>query len=852
MGRLTHFLLGIGLLTGGYSSYGAAQTTSTLPFDIAAGSAPNTLKQFASQAHVQLLFDYKAIKNLQTPALKGQLYRRQALELLLHDTGLSFGEINDHTIAISSAQSSTGSTGPISNTVETQSQAVNTGPQSTGVEGRKTKLTSGESSAGLEEIIVTAERRGAERLIDTPISVTALDASALSQSGINSIPDLVNFVPGMTISTNGPGITQISLRGVTAGQDISATTAIYYDDVPIGSRQVLYNLDASLFDLDRIEVLRGPQGTQYGVASMGGLIKYVTKMPDLSTFSGTAQSGVSDTHGGGISFNEAMAVNVPVISDELAFRAAAFETHDGGYIDRVQLADPNGPTAGSNVLLKDRNANRSDTYGARLDALFVPVDSVSLRVSGLEQTINRAGGASVDFALNGQPLVGPLDQVRFVAEPFTSHFSMIDSTISYNPGPVQLISITSYQSLRDTVVQDQTQELVPYLPLYYNIPNVATAAGIVDYNVDKFTQEIRVASYGFHGLDWLVGAFYSHTSLPGNVYVEGYEASGIVSPYSLYHSTTDGHEDELSGFANLTLHATDRFEITGGIRYADITVQNDTYTTGALSPGNNPPLKATNHVPTYLGNASYHIDPNQMVYVRYATGYRPGGPNAVPPSIGPAVYTSDSLKSYEGGYKSSLFDHRIGIDFDVYKVNWSNIQVNTLSASPAGVFGFNINAPGGASITGSELALTARPMPGLEISATLTYIDAYMREADIPLGATAGEVLPNVPRFAGSLGAQYTFAQYSIHPWIGASAHYTDARWASFNNAVSYPQYHLPDYTTLDLKGGARFGNIDAQLYVRNVTDKLGQNCANTAVSPFAQVCLTQPRTIGASANVRF
>jgi outer membrane receptor protein involved in Fe transport len=213
-------------------------------------------------------------------------------------------------------------------------------------------------------------------------------------------------VPALSFSTSGPGQTQLTLRGVTAGNDIGPTVGVYVNDVPYGSSTAFTNasslsLDAGLFDMDRIEVLRGPQGTLYGASTMGGLIKYVTAAPELDVLSGSAQAGVSDTRHGGISYNGAAAINAPIVSDKIALRANGFYSQDGGFID--------------NLALGRKDVNRSRVYGGRADLLLKPTDALSIRIGGYIQNIHRDGTAAADYTLAGEPVDTALDQRRLLA-----------------------------------------------------------------------------------------------------------------------------------------------------------------------------------------------------------------------------------------------------------------------------------------------------------------------------------------------------------------------------------------------------------------------------------------------------
>ncbi|MGH8239159.1 MAG: TonB-dependent receptor, partial [Steroidobacteraceae bacterium] len=279
-----------------------------------------------------------------------------------------------------------------------------------------------EEPATIEEIIVTAQKKD-ERLSDTPLAISALPAEQLQALGVKNFADFATYVPGISYASSGAGQTQVNLRGITTGLSIAPTVGIYVDDVPYGgtstwSRSASIALDAAVVDLERIEVLRGPQGTLYGASTMGGLIKYVTRTPDLERASAEMGTDLSVTGDGGFNYDVQGALNLPFGSDKAALRATGYELHDDGYIDNV---------AGQN------DANRSDTYGGRLDLLLLPTEQLSVRLTGFAQNIRRDGRAEVDKDLaTHRAIYGELAQSRAVAEPFDQDFRLVSGTAEYD------------------------------------------------------------------------------------------------------------------------------------------------------------------------------------------------------------------------------------------------------------------------------------------------------------------------------------------------------------------------------------------------------------------------------------
>lgn len=694
----------------------------------------------------------------------------------------------------------------------------------------------------IEDVIVTASKRS-ERLFETPQSVTALDAETLSRGDATQFRDFATLVPALSFTSAGVGQTQVSLRGVTAGIDIGPTVGIYVDEVPYGSSTAFSNasslaLDVGLFDIDRIEVLRGPQGTLYGAGAMGGVIKYVTGAPSFGGRAYTLRSGVSATEGGGVNYNAAGSVNAP-LSDTVALRASGFYVRDGGFID--------------NVALGQEDVDQSRVYGGRLDLLFAPIDALTVRLSAFAQEIERDGTPAADYSLAGEPVDGEYEQRRLKAEPFDQSFRLASATIDSDFAGARLTAVSSYQTVETTFRQDASAVYVPVLGGF----GLDFSAVAVDQSrgVDKFTQEIRLASTGEGAVEWLVGAYYTDERSSNGQKVVAWDPAGTVSPINLATVAIPSRYEEIAAFGNLTLKLNDAFDVTGGLRYArnDQSFEQDA---SGLLVGPTPRSEASDDVVTYLLNARYRFSPRAMLYGRFATGYRPGGPNYVinDPVTGLPLaddtFASDSLESYELGYKAETAARNFSIDAAAYHIDWSDIQVTTAAGGVAVI----ANA-GSAVVDGAEVTLTAYPAAGLSLTGAFAWQDARLAEDAPLLGAAEGDRLPNVPEFTAALSAEYELSGEGWRPVVGATVRLISDRVASFDANPGLPQYDLPEYATVDLRLGGTFGPVEAQLYVRNLFDEAGQTSAATVLSVAggpAQVTMIQPRTVGVSATARF
>lgn len=702
----------------------------------------------------------------------------------------------------------------------------------------------GADSLVLEEILVTAQKRQ-ERLIDTPLSVSVLSGETLEDLNIQQLRDFANTVPALSYTSAGVGQTQLTLRGVTAGHDIGPTVGVYVDDVPYGSSSAFSNasslaLDVGVSDLDRIEVLRGPQGTLYGASTMGGLLKYVSARPESSELQGQVRAGLSSTREGGLNYEGAATLNVPLVQDTAALRANGFYAREDGYIE--------------NLVTSNDEIGRSRVSGGRLDVLLTPTDALSVRVVGFAQDIHRDGTPVADYTLAGEPVDGRLDQRRLFSEPFDQEFRLASATLDYRTDAATLTSITSYQTSDVTFRQDASAVYVPALGAF------GLELGRVAINqerpVDKFTQEIRLGSDAEARVQWLIGAFYTDEDSGNGQLSEEYDPAGVRFPLHLATVSIPSTYQEIAGFGNVTVQLSSKLSIAGGLRYAENRQRFEQIASGLLV-GSTPKTSSTDDVTTYLANARYELSPHASAYVRYATGYRPGGPNFVVADAGTGAplndptFDSDTLESYEVGLKAETLNRRVSLDAAAYRINWRDVQVT----SAAGGVSIIANA-GRARIDGGELTLTARPFASVTATGAFAYQRARLIDPSADLGAVGGERLPNVPKLTAALSVDYRSpAERGLRPSAGVSLRYVDERTASFNGSVGFPQYRLPSYAALDLRAGITIQSIDVNLYARNVLDRRGQVSAETFLSAFggpAHVTLVQPRTIGLSASVRF
>ncbi|WP_296614486.1 TonB-dependent receptor [Sphingomonas sp.] len=734
-----------------------------------------------------------------------------------------------------------------------------------------------------DDIIVTAQKRS-QNLIDVPQSITVVSSEVLEQRHATTLLDYASLVPGFSIQQQNAGESRIILRGINTG-GASPTVSVYIDDTPFGSSTSQTNAahlagDIDPFDVERIEVLRGPQGTLYGANSLGGLLKYVTTPPKFDRLSLRAQAGVETVDGGGTGWSGNGVINVP-LSDTLAFRASGFYRRTPGYIDSVGIAA--------------HDTNYSDSYGGRASLLFKPSDRFSIRLTAIAQNIRAHGRDTID--------VDPATLSPITADPFTGatgtgllryqtlpernnvDYRLYSGTIEYDFGPVALTSVTSYATLRQHEDIDVTPQLGDISPFY----GAATPFGTDEpsnISQKKFAQEIRLTSAKSDTFEWLIGGYY--TREPGRIfqlYRPFDPATGALlpeagtipqdllgpgvpaAPFPFDHFLTaslDSTYKEYAGFGSATWHVSSAFDITGGIRYS----RNEQRTSQSLGGGfvvvqgaDGTLLgKSSEGVWTWSVSPRYEINKRVAIYARIAKGYRPGGPNVVPPGAPadyPAQFKADTLISYEAGVRAETQDRTFGIDASIYYLDWKNTQIVTTFQTSIGPVTADGNGEGAKSY-GGEVTLTLRPIRGLVVLASVAYNDTALK-GNILVGGSDGDQLPYAPRWNASLSADYDWSLGGkTNAFVGGSVAMVSDRPADFDAAYQATFGHrliLDGYATVDLRAGIEMKPVTLSIYAKNLTNSGGQTYAGPYGGRYAgliDVARIRPRTIGLTAGVEF
>jgi iron complex outermembrane recepter protein len=808
----------------------AADDGAKKAFDIPAESAEKSLKLFADQSGKGVLFVVDAVQGIQTNAVQGQFEPRVALDLLVSGTGL-----------VVSLDEKSGAFAVKRTTPSPNAQGVAPEMSRPFESTQKAATNANEQPVTMEQMTVTAEKR-AERLQDVPIPETAISAASLVESNFQRLQDYYTLVPGLTLVSNDYNHPQIAIRGITTGGTTNPTVGVTIDDVPIGSSSNLVggaqvpDLDPS--DLARIEVLRGPQGTLYGSNSIGGLLKYVTTDPSTESFSGHLETSVSSIYNGAeLGYETRAAVNVP-ISDTLAVSMSGFTRQIPGYIN-----DP---------LIGTKGDNESWADGGHFSVLWLPSPSVSVKLSALIQHSEAAGITSVTLG----PGFGDLQQnVVPNAGATTDELQAYSATVKAKIGNVDVTSVTGY-SLADlvegidvtTVIGADTNEVfgVTGTPIVQNRPTY------------KFTQELRLSSSLWNRVDWLIGGFYNHEDSPvtEDVLAANPTTGQIVGEF--LHLINPSTFEEIAGFANLTIHVTNQFDIQLGGRESEnkqthLSTSIGPYVPlleGQATPYYQPEVDSQASDFTYLVTPSFKISHDLMVYARLATGFEPGGPNFSAQGT-PPTYGSSTTTNYEVGVKGDVLDHLFSFDGSLYYIDWKDIQLTLLNEQTK----INYAANGGeAKSEGFELSVESRPVKGLRIAAWVSVDEAVLAEA-LPASSTVygaeGNRLPNSSRFSGNVSLDEQFPVTDrVKGFVGGVLTYEGNHLGVFRSTAAR-QYFSP-YAETDAHGGVIVGAWTWSIFINNAFDKRGLLYGGLGASVPASFTYTQPRTIGSSIMVTF
>ena len=758
--------------------------------------------------------------------------------------------------------------------VMSPAQMAQAGPAA---EGTAAGAASSEDVGPLQEIVVTATRHE-EGLSKVPISVTALTQDAMDVRGINDILDVARFTPGINIDNSGTN--NIAIRGI-ASTGGAGTTGIYLDDTPIQMRALAFNPDEALpqsFDLDRVEVLRGPQGTLFGAGSEGGTVRYITTQPSLTQTSIYSRDEVSYTEGGAPSYEAGIAGGTPVIDGTLGVRVSAWYRYDGGYIDRIN------PVSLDTV---QKNANYTQTKLFRASAIWAPSDNWKITPSYYYQD-RYANDVQNYWPLYSDPGANRYVDANPTQRTIPDTFYIPALKVEGDLGAVTLISDTSYYHRKEQTGYDGTLYNLGFYQTFFggtfplldgnglHLPPGATnyrSPASIDNDQQNLTQEIRLQSSDSSSrLIWTTGLFFSenrqhyleqiHDPLLNELTeaVAGVPYTALFTdpngnpitydprfPNDSYFLQTYSTDKQIALFGEGTFSFTDQLKTTVGVRYSKTEFSFNTLTGGPqlflANQSNSGDKKENSFTPKV--SLQYQYDPHDLYYFTYAKGFRPGGANNPVPQAAcgtdftnfgikeaPATYNSDTVDSFEVGAKNNL-DNRIKISSSIYYIRWNNIQQVVLPPICQITFITNLGqaVAKGADLQG-EFAIT----DSFTAELSAGYTDARYTEASrlspvetTPVVASGdaieGQSAQPAPPVTVSLGLEYRFDILTHDSFVRVDDEYQSRpKWAGAGqdaNTLQYDSanYFLPATNFASARGGTKFGDWQIEAFCDNLLD---------------------------------
>ena len=782
----------------------------------------------------------------------------------------------------------------------------------------QTKPSRAQTENVLEELVVTAQRRS-ENIKDIPISVSAYSQEKMDKQGVRSVADIARLTPGITFApAQGLG-TSISIRGISSGAG-APTVGVYIDDTPIQTRATIAsgnfssNTYPQIFDLERVEVLRGPQGTLFGASSQGGTVRFINRTPSLTDYSAYGRAELASTKNGAESYEAGLAVGGPIVQDRIGFRASAWYRKDGGFVDHVD---------NFTRRVVDKDADEQRTFNARLALKFQVTDNFAVSPSVFFQKVDLddthaiwrpvrdtgpgGSGYVFEYTKEDKDIYG---QAQPLVQPYHQNFVLPALKMEYEGNGFSLISSTSYFRRSEHGINDFTAFEVPLWTTIFTGKAVVlpTNPGDVAPGADQqrnrfFTQEFRIQSNDPDArLKWTGGVFYSRDKTETfrsvqNTFLGGLlsKALGFCTPDTclqavfgvgphegkyVFVGNTTTIDEQLAGFGQVDYKLTDNLTLTGGLRVSRTKFSFENYAAG---PVNGPPSPRvdtgdTSETPvTGKIGLSYKSDRGDLYYASVADGFRIGGANVPVNNAGcqaglaalgiskvPEEYTSDRVRSWEAGSKVSLADGRLQLDGSVFYIKWTN-RISNIAVPLGCPLSYTDNL-GDATSYGFNLGVDYMPVDGLTLG--LQVGDAHSTY-DADFSPSSVQTKPTVSKGDALFGSRLTAtfsAQYEFPIWGDNQAYvrgdytYTgkNDRTPDLNpNNASFDIENVaaPALSLVNVRAGVYLGDAEISLFANNLFNEnyLSDMGAIGLGSPIHPGYLSfRPRTIGITASYRY
>ncbi len=823
---------------GAMAAQAAELSSEVRQFNIAAASLPEALNEFASSTKLNILFSTTLVEGKSAAPLNGRYSSKEALNMLLEGTGLAYDIDEDNTVYIRRDHS------------ENMAGSAN---------GNAADADAKEAAFVLEEIVVTATKRSTS-LQDTALSLSVLTGDKLEKRGITSINDFITTVPGVSLASSEPGEPKIIMRGIATnnlGQG-NSTASVYVDEFTISSISSAGTPDVRLVDVARVEVLKGPQGTVYGQAAMGGVVRYITNKPSTEGFEGGVSGYGSFTDGGG--FNQGLQgyVNVPV-TDNLALRFVGYHYDNSGFID-VDLLHAFGPDSAENV-------DTENTRGGRVALKWDITENIGFEATYLYQQVDVGSERKITPSYTSTPYTFPVVTApgfvdidvnnpsltkRYGNEPYGRGYNVLNLKLDAS---FDLFDV-SIMGARKEVTTFRGEVINEYVDISHGVPSPTDQRS----NTDVDTLEVRlVSNTGDDSMfNWLAGFWYEDSDRYYDTYTTYYGPDislfgfiPLTNGQVIENFRVSRWGKEYSGYGELGINFTEKASLTLGYRRSHVETEIGDIIFGGGSLGGID-TTATENINTYKANLEYRATDDVLFYLLASSGYRLGGfnPPAVLTGTPASTYGTDSLWNYELGARTTWLDGRLTFNAVAYYVDWSDIQLPTLD--PLTFVVTNQNA-GKAEVKGLDIESNYYITDNFSVGANLSYTDATLKEDYPTASAFAGDRLPGSSKFSYALFADFT------HPvnddWelsVRGTHRYIGGRPNAF--AGEAQKLYLPSYSLTDVRVGlSHIDGMNVSLFADNIFNNMGVAAYQKMGHYFGQYRLTnRPRTIGINLGYDF
>lgn len=778
----------------------ASAAEDTRAFDIPAQSLSAALVSLATQADISIGLTGVVLTNQISGRVAGTRTTAQALDDLLAGTNLTYEVIQPGTWRIFPR--------PLRQEVRIEAPTIPL------------------ALPPIEEIVVTAIKRPMA-LQTASLSVAAITGGTFTDYGVRSTTEITSFVAGLASTNQGPGRNKFVIRGMSDGPFIGntqATVGLYIDEMRAVFNAPVPSLQ--LIDIDRVEVIRGPQGTLYGAGSIGGLVRIITRQPVMGRLEARASVEGSLVTKGGTSHAADAVINVPVIGDKLAWRTLAYERYDAGYVDET--------------LLDRHEVNRTRTQGMRSSAKLRLGSDWTLGTGVIYQSIEARDTQYFD---SFQPA---FLRSNFLGEPSENTFTSINATVEGDLGWASVVSTTAWIHHRVEATFDASLAL----PTLIRAPIEPTAFD--QSNLYRtINHETRLASPAHEHWNWVAGVFFSHrydysTSLLTRVRQTPMD--------TFYVKNRDDYGTEAAAFSEVQYRISPRLQAGAGLRvyYGEVNVEANNSELIDVGP---PAAIGQNNKTgvTPKAEVSYQLSPDHFFYAQTTQGFRLGGVNiasrltAPPPGGRPITvsnFDSDRLWNFEVGSKSTFLDQRLNVNVTLFYALWSDMQADLIR--PNGL-SFTSNL-GNARNKGAELETIFVPMEGLRLLANLSWNDPT-----VPSTGMAGAVtnrLPGAPKFAGAFAPQY---QKPLGDGYTGYVNFKSEVHGKSQLAIgTLPMSSVPAYHVANIRVGVFNDHWRLSAFVANITNTRSNTYAfgnPFSLGRIVQEIPVRPLTVGLTAS---